>query len=249
LKINSRGYSQSVQIEPTVTLRNLVSRNIARLRADAQAPVERVVQAAAGYGLEWTPSWLQSVEHGNRALNAEQLLLMPLVLSSALAHRVTLADLLSGEQPVEVSPEKQVSPAHLREVVTGEPSHRPFTTSAPDTTTMLMASNQQAVEKMRTVRDANLGDVDVRTLGQAEAGAGQTEARLAKRLGVPVIVVIAAAASLWGRSLSDERDALIKQDPAEANVITRRLSAAVSARIAEAAEAAKSCAEPEVVSA
>jgi hypothetical protein len=240
-----------VQSEPVVTLRDLVSGNVARLRASAQAPMEAVAKAAGAYGLKWTTSWLQSVENGNRALNAEQLLLLPLVLSAALAHRVTLADLLAGEHVITVSPEQQITSAQLRDVVTGGPSLRPFRTAAaaPDPTTMLMASNQQAVEKMRTVRDANLGDVDVRTLGQAEAGAGQTEARLAKRLGVPVIVVIAAAASLWGRSLSDERDALIKQDPAEANVITRRLSAAVSARIAEAAEAAKSCAEPEVVSA
>jgi hypothetical protein len=232
-----------------VTLRHLVAGNITRLRVHAQVPVERVAQAAMGYGLKWTVPWLQSVEQGNRGLSAEQLLMMPLVLSSALAHRVTLADLVAGEHPVELSPDRQVSPAHLREMVTGEPTYRPFTTSAPDPAALLTASNQQAVEKMRTVRDANLGGVDVRTLGQAEAGAGPAEERLAKRLGVPVIVVIAAAASLWGRSLSDERDALVKKDPADATAVARRLGAAVSARIAQAAETAKGCAEPEAVSA
>jgi hypothetical protein len=234
-----------------VTLRDLVSGNIGRLRANAQVPLERVAQAATAMGQKWTVAWLQSVEQGKRALNAEQLLLLPLVLSAALAHRVTLADLLAGEHVITVSPEQQITSAQLRDVVTGGPSLRPFRTAAaaPDPTTMLMASNQQAVEKMRTVRDANLGNVDVRTLGQAEAGAGQAEQRLAKRLGVPVIVVIAAAASLWGRSLSDERDAQIKEEPAAEAAITRRLSAAVSARITEAAESAKSCAEPEAVSA
>jgi hypothetical protein len=233
-----------------VTLRHLVAGNITRLRVHAQVPVDRVAQVATNYGLNWTMPWLKSVEQGSRGLSAEQLLMMPLVLSSALAHRVTLADLVAGEQPVELAPDQQVSHAHLREVVTGEPSHRPFTTSGIDPTALLTASNQQAVEKMRTVREANLGDVDVRTLGRAEAGAGQAEERLAKRLGVPVIVVIAAAASLWGRSLSDERDALVKQDPAaEAVAIARRLSAAVSARITQAAETDKGCAEPETVSA
>jgi hypothetical protein len=239
---------RGVHSQAVVTLRDLVSGNIARLRANSQVPLERVAQAATAYGLKWTTSWLQSVEHGNRALNAEQLLLMPLILSAAFAHGVTLADLLVGEHPVALSPVQPVSIAQLREVVTGAASHRPFTTATPDPTALLMASNQQAVEKMRMVREANLGDVDVRTLGQAEAGAGQAEQRLAKRLGVPVIVVIAAAASLWGRSLSDERDALAKEDPAEAAAIVRRLSAAVSARITEAAGTAKGCAEPTAVS-
>ncbi len=235
-------------LSDAVTLRALVSANIGRLRAASAVPLERVAQAAGVYGLKWTKSWLESVEQGNRALTGEQLLLMPLVLSAALTRRVSLLDLLSGEEPVALSAEHPVEAAHLREVVSGGPSMRPFPTVPSDATSLLVAANLQAVEKMRTVRSANLGDIDVRTLNQAEAGAGQAEEKLARKLGVPVIVVIAAAASLWGHSLTDERDAQT-QDPAEANAVTRRLCAAVSARITEAAEAAKGCAEPEAVSA
>lgn len=167
---------------------------------------------------------------------------MPIVLSAALAHRVTLADLLLGDDPIvwrnganNTSP---ITAAYLREIVTGAPFRRHFTEAGQDATALLIASNAAAVEKMRTVREANLGDVDVRTLGRAEAGAGTAESRLARRLNVPEIIVIAAAASLWGRSLSDERDALVRTNGTSQSLttITRRLTNEVTKRISQAAE-------------
>jgi hypothetical protein len=227
-----------VEAETPITFRDLVASNVSRLREAAQVSVDRVVKAAQSIGLEWNASWLRGVEHGTRSLSGEELIALPVVLSTALAHRVTLADLLLGEAPVVVKPDSSpIAAAHLREVVTGAPYSRHFADVAQDVTAMLMASNAAAVEKMRTVRQANLSDVDVRTLGRAEAGSGTAESRLARRLDVPEIIVIAAAASLWGRSLSDERDALVRVNGAKQSLatITRRLSNEVTRRIHEAA--------------
>lgn len=60
-----------VRSGPVVTIRDLVSGNISRLLAGAQVPVERVAQAAATLGLDWTPAWLRSVEQGNRPLDSD----------------------------------------------------------------------------------------------------------------------------------------------------------------------------------
>jgi hypothetical protein len=232
-----------VEVPAAVTFRELVASNLLRLRETAHVPVERVVQAAQGVGLNWSAAWLRSVEQGQKALSGEELVAMPIVLSAALAHRVTLADLLISDDPVVWKRDSAPIPAsYLREVVTGTPFRRHFTDTAHDATALLIASNAAAVEKMRTVREANLGDVDMRTLGRAEAGSGTAEARLARRLGVPEIVVIAAAASLWGRSLSDERDALVRANGTDQSLatITRRLTAEVTKRIAEAAAAGAS---------
>jgi hypothetical protein len=227
-----------VEAETPITFRDLVASNVSRLREAAQVSVDRVVKAAQSIGLEWNASWLRGVEQGQRSLSGEELIALPVVLSTALAHRVTLADLLIGDAPIVVKPNSSpIAAAYLREILTGAPYRRHFADVAQDTTALLMASNAAAVEKMRTVRQANLSDVDVRTLGRAEAGSGNAESRLARRLGVPEIIVIAAAASLWGRSLSDERDALVRVNGAKQSLatITRRLSNEVTRRINEAA--------------
>ena len=227
-----------VQAETPITFRDLVASNVSRLREAAHVSVDRVVKAAQSLGLEWNASWLRGVEQGQRPLSGEELIALPVVLSTALAHRVTLADILLGNAPVALRPDASpIAAPYLREIITGAPYRRHFSDVAQDATALLMASNAAAVEKMRTVREANLSDVDMRTLGRAEAGSGTAESRLARRLGVPEIIVVAAAASLWGRSLSDERDALVRVNGAKQSMatITRRLSNEVTRRINEAA--------------
>lgn len=228
-----------VEGEAAITFRALVAGNVLRLRESAGVAVERIVQAARGMGLNWSNTWVRGVEQGHRVLTAEELVALPMVLTSALAHRVTLADLLLGDDQVELGKGEPVAAAYLRETVTSAPFKRHVSEAAADATALLLASNAAAVEKMRTVREANLGDVDMRTLGLAEAGSGSAEARLARRLEVPEIVVIAAAASLWGRSLSDERDAQMRTNGAPQSIatVTRRLTEKVIKRIIDATDA------------
>lgn len=224
-----------VQSQTAVSLRELVAANMTRLRTGGQVAIESVARSAQLLGLPWTSTWVSSVEHGTRALNAEQLIALPVVLSMALGYRVSLTDLINGDRPVALATGQDPLPAgYVRDIVTGTPYHRPFTAVAADATALLMASNAAVVEKMRQVREANLGDVDVRALGRAEAGAGAAESRLAKRLGIPEIIVIAASASLWGRSLSDERDARLRDAAGSATTVNRQLTTAVIERIERA---------------
>jgi hypothetical protein len=211
------------------SLRELVASNVARLCTDAQVSVERVADAAAGLGLHWTVAWVRGLEHGPKPLHGEHLLLLPIVLSQALAQQVSLADLLVSDEPVTLG-EVKIAPADLRETVTSIPYQRPFGTVEHTPST---GGAELAVERARLVREANLGDVDVRALEAAQAGAGEAEARLARRLGVAEIVVIAAAASLWGHSLSEEHDFRVRAGQDRA-VVTRRLGAGIADRIRQA---------------
>ncbi len=223
----------------TIPLRALVAQNLRRLREDAGAGLDGVVRAAWGDGLDWTTAWLGGVERGTKSLTAEQLLALPVVLTAALARRVTLADLLAGEAPVSLGVDGRASvPArYLRDIVTGEPVRQPFATPrvAPHPEIDVAA---RAAEKLREIRRGGLGDVDIRALGRAEAGAGEAETRLARRLGIAPIRVIAAAASLWGRSLTEERDARLADGAGPPAVVARRLTAELTARIDEAARRA-----------
>jgi hypothetical protein len=213
------------------SLCELVAANVARLCTDAKVPVQRVADTAAGLGLDWTRAWMTGLPHVAKPLAGEHLLLLPIVMSEALAQQVSLADLLVSDEPITLG-EVKVAPADLREAVTAIPYQRPFGTVEHTPSTN---EAELAIEKARLVREANLGDLDVRTLESAEAGAGEAESRLSQRLGVADIVVVAAAASLWGQSLSQERDALVRAGRHPAAVL-RGLSAAIAARIRAAAQ-------------
>ena len=235
--------SEPVLPEP-VPARALIAENLRRLRTDAGVGVEQVVRAAAGHGLDWTANWLSGVERGSRGLTAEQLLAMPVVLADALGFRVTLADLIAGEAPVLLVADVPIGrssrsrasiPAgYLRDLVTGQPVPRPFSSGPASGPVPEVSPAQRAAEQVREIRRAGLGDVDIRALGRAQAGAGEAETRLARRLAVAPVVVAAAAASLWGRSLTEERDARAAAGEGPSATVSRRLTADLTARLDEA---------------
>jgi hypothetical protein len=231
-----------------VLARALLAENLRRLRTDAGAEPAQVLRAAGGHGLEWTASWLAAVERGTRGLTAEQLLALPVVLSDALGFRVTLHDLLDTDAPVLLVAEApagragllraSVPSGYLRDLVTGQPVRRPFRTTPAAEPTPEVSPGQRAAEQMREIVRAGLGDVDARALGRAQAGAGDAENRLARRLGVAPIRVVAAAASLWGRSLTEERDARVAAGEGSGTVVSRRLTGDLTVRLDEAARGA-----------
>ncbi len=234
-----------------MTLRELIATNIRRLRSGTSVQPEDVARAATHFGLEWTAAWVSAVERGQKALTAEQLIALPLVLTTALSHRVSLSDLLLGEGSLHLGkpiPGTTLSTYYLREIITASPFRRSFLDfDKAELEAQMLAAEQSsaaaAAEKMREITRANLGDVDIRALKRAEDGATAQEARLAKKLGVPEIVVIAAAASLWGRSLTEEREALLQPDegiPApKPGVIGRKLTTAIQEKLEEAAAQAQ----------
>ena len=231
-----------------VPARVLLAENLRRLRTDAGVTVDQVARAAYGHGLDWTATFLSGVEKGTRGLTAEQLLALPVVLADALGFRVTLTDLLAGDAPVLLVAEPPgtrsgrqraaVPAGYLRDLVTGEPVPRPFSAPPQPGPVPEVSPAQRAAEQVREIRRAGLGDVDIRALGRAQAGAGEAETRLARKLAVPSIVVVAAAASLWGRSLTEERDARVAAGEGPVATVSRRLTGDLTARLEDAARRA-----------
>ncbi|HZM80169.1 MAG TPA: hypothetical protein VFC19_30920 [Candidatus Limnocylindrales bacterium] len=228
-----------------VTLRELVAANLRRLRNATNAEPADVVRAAAQFGLQWTASWYASVEKGQKPLSAEQLLALPPILTSAFAYRVSLSDLLLGEGSMHLGQQVEgttISLHYLRELVTADPFKRSFLDFNEQGAAPEITPAQAAAAKMREIVRANLGDVDIRALARAEAGATDLEAKLARKLGVPEIVVIAAAASCWGRSMAEEREALMNPeegDPPKAATVSRKITTAITNKLEEATKAAE----------
>lgn len=219
--------------------------NLRRLRGATSAQPQDVARAARQFGLEWTAAWYSSLEKGQKAISAEHLLALPPVLSAAFAYRVSLSDLLLGDGSIHLGKPAEgatMSLHHLRELVTATPFRRSFLGVEEQEQPAEKPAPLAAAEKMREIVRANLGDVDMRDLTRAEAGSSDVETKLAKKLGVAEIVVIAAAASLWGRSLTEERDDRLQPregKPPTRTAVMRELAAAITQKLDDAAEAAR----------
>jgi hypothetical protein len=111
-------------------VRELIAANLRRVRLDAAVSLADVVAAARRLGLEWTEPWLGGVEKGTKPVSAEQILALLVVLTDAVDHRVTLSDLLDGDQPVVLAntdpPPAPVAASYLRDLATGNPFRRAF---------------------------------------------------------------------------------------------------------------------------
>jgi hypothetical protein len=220
----------------------LLGRNLERLRVEATATYNDLARAARRLGLDWSEQWFAAIELGTRPIGAEEMIALPMVLADALRRAVGLGDLLLGDEPVRLAAgSTPISPGALRDMLTAPPQRRAFVADHDEPrATSEESPLARAAERMREIREAGLGDVDVRVLAQAEEGAGVRETRLAGRLGVPPAVVYAACAALWGRSLTEERAARIGEGGAGAPpaVVMRRLTAELTRKIARAAAAA-----------
>lgn len=210
-----------------VRVRALVGRNVRRLRTSGAVTHEDLALAAQARGLNRPVRWFADLERGVRPVSAEELVALPVVLGEALGYAVGLADLLLGEEPIRFAAGPvAVLPATFRQVLNAPAQRRAFAT--PDATGAFVVEPSafiQAAGRMRQVKDAGFGDVDVRVLALVEQGAGERERRLARRLGVPPVVVAAACAMLWQRSLTEERAARLEApDAPSPTAVMRRLT-------------------------
>jgi transcriptional regulator with XRE-family HTH domain len=219
-------------VEP-VALRTVLAGNLRRLREGHGTPYDEIIRAAGVIGLEWTATWLTALEKGTKSPTAEQLLALPVVLTATYGQRVTLAELLATDDPILLGPETAVRPRHLRDLVTGTPERPLISLPVPEPPAQSSPAIR-AAEKMREIRRAGFGTVDMRALSRAEEGAGDAEAKLARKLGITPIRVIAAAASLWGRSLTEERDHRVTVEGGAPATVLRKLTTDLTIRLDEA---------------
>lgn len=192
-----------------------------------------VARAARVLGLAWSRSKVAALERGDKALPAEELLLLPLVLATAECGEPSLADLLpDGSGAVRLGDQIAMPAAVLAQVVRGEevdiseidsPSIREGITRTE--TWMKGGGPEHLLSMVRAAGAAAPPGVTWREMLAAERDAGDAEQIAARRLGVPHVAVVAAALATWGHGLTEERDARAAQ----------RIGPGASARSAQAA--------------
>jgi transcriptional regulator with XRE-family HTH domain len=195
-----------------------IGRQLARLRTEAGRRQDEVAVIARSFGLGgWSRSVVAALENGRRNLSAEELILLPRVVSILVGRRCSLSDILPPEQPVRVSTVKTVD----RTTVLGWLNGRGGEDPDPSGYDPLLA-NVGALNNVLHGTDIKIEDF---WTSEAHVSVKRAADRLRPHLGdIPAIVVAAAAHRLWGHSLDEERDARLGADASgRRGHITRQL--------------------------
>ncbi len=204
-----------------LTLRQWVGLAVRRLREQHGKRQDDVARSARQLGLTWTASKIAVLERGDKALPAEELLLLPLVLAWAQCGQPSLADLLpDGSGAVRLGDRTAMPAAMLAQVVRGED----VDICEVDSPEWEEGGDLERMMSMLRAAKAVAGRTP-RELVDAERAAGDAERIAARRLGVPFAAVVAAALATWGHGLTEERDSRAANHPG-ADATARSVQAA-----------------------
>ncbi|MEF3119734.1 helix-turn-helix transcriptional regulator [Kocuria flava] len=201
-----------VQHEP---IRAVVGRNVHSERERQAMTAEELARRARVAGLNWSTSRVFDLEAGRKAVSLGELLVLAQALTGS-GHAVTLPDLLHSADPVEVTDALHIRGEDLRRALTGG-TVRLRPDSAPE----------RPHERLLAALEALDVDVDMDALEAAQEAAGAAEDKAAQVLDTDRLTALVAAVALWGRGVSQERDARVDPDstPQARGHVTRALIA------------------------
>lgn len=185
------------------TLPQLVGGNLRTIRTDAGLTLEAFAKGMRWHGVRWNTSRAGEFERGELPVSLSLLLVVAQVIKDLTGRAIRLADLLAGDEIVELNRGFAVTGASLAEAFTGAPvkldddvlAYTPEEVAWLDTGKLVAALEQMPQ------------DVRISEAIEVSQHEGVAEARVAKALGVPHGLLTAWSTKLWGRSLSQERDA------------------------------------------
>lgn len=223
---------------PTIThrddglsLRMVIGDAIRHVRTEAGARQEDISRAAQRHGLTWSRGRIWDLERGLKALSAEELVMLPVVLGDAIGRPVSITELIPDDVYVTVTDDviaegeaiRRILAGDLFRIANGEAIPVPKIAVGIDKGAGVVAAQ---VDRMpggwdRFVRVRDRFAELMPQLGSFERVAllitgrpGEAERKAATRLGEDPDVVLALARALWdGRSLGEERDRLVAERP------------------------------------
>lgn len=213
-----------------VALADVVGRNARRLRGEATA--DQLAKATRREGLNWGTGRISDLEHGRVSPTLSMLVALAAALQTVRGTPVTLADLVEHAGLVQVTTTRTVKDGALQRFLRGEPVQ--FLIGDMPNSEELEAELSATLATMvaeRAKLPKVLGRTPLETVMEVQRQSGETEARIAKALGMPASTIAAASAHLWGRTLSAERDRRAGENAnaQDRGRITRQLRAEIQA--------------------
>lgn len=165
--------------------------------------LDDVAKVARSYGLRWTSSRTGDFESGRVSSTIGTVVAACMAYSEATGDPLTVDAVLSTEHRLDLTSELRLTADRLKEILSGgNPTPLAGDTKSPDAIHEVFAGSVNAFREAA----AKFPDVDMRTLKSVEEHSGLATSRLAADLETSVQMINAASASLWNRSVEDERD-------------------------------------------
>jgi transcriptional regulator with XRE-family HTH domain len=207
------------------SLREVVGESVARLRRESGVRQDDIADRARLYGLRWSRSRVALLERGEMSLGAEELALLPLVLTMAFGREIYLTDLLPEGQPIRLNP--SVISDNLAGVLADSPAARdevrlPLAALVAFSPAVMAGVMQRIQDASKEIAGLGFPDPYMSDLERWEKYRSETEQRMTAKLGVSVYALGALSEHLWGRSFTAERD---ERAAAAADMSARSLQA------------------------
>jgi transcriptional regulator with XRE-family HTH domain len=191
--------------------RAVIGANARRIREAAGLRQDDIATLARTRGLAWPRTTVAAVERGAKSIGVEELVVLASVLATACRVPVTLADMFDGAGEVVLSPKLTVKRSAIRRVLSGERvafKFRDLPGDPAEKITNVLGRVAEFAKQIESVSPTLL----MEDYERAERTAGEAEERAARTLNLEYVQVVAVAAELWGRSLTEERDARVRAD-------------------------------------
>ena len=183
-----------------------MARRIREIRTERGETQEEFARRAQGWGLEWTRDTVRHLEDGSRALTLEEFFRLPLVLKEELP------DLLPARQMVELGPGTAAPWATLVKMLGGAALSVEARDLEIPATRAIRAFRDRVAEEAALYSRLLPKRTTMRELEAIERDAtGIAERKAAARFAIDPRHLAIAAYSLWGRSLTAERDARVHE--------------------------------------
>lgn len=186
--------------EDPISLMSLVANNMRDIRMSRALLQEDIATAARWVGLKWSSVTVAQIESQSRQLNLDEFLLLPLVL------KCTLKDLLRTSPPnrlVTLGFDTILGADVVLSLVSEEGPN-----SSEEMVPMIPGLEVNLDPRIRAaVWQAGLAPTLLTYLKIREGARGEAERKAAQTLKIAAVTLTAHALRLWGRSLTEERDA------------------------------------------
>lgn len=203
---------------PAPTFSQLVGTNVRRIRTEAGATQTDLARQMVELGVPWVPSRVSQLESGEASPTLPLMMLLAAALDRLSETEVTVADLLSSEDLIELASGVRVPRSVVVEILAGRAAGALWTYRRdwnPPPSCDGWPINPPGVDPRED---------------EAYARFTRADERAAKAVGVDRRTMVRLAVRLWGHNLSAERDRLAAAEGISirsswATALTRRLRA------------------------
>lgn len=197
---------------PPQPVDQLIGRKLRDLRTELGITQEDVAREAGAHGLAWTRDTVASLERARRDLSLAELFLLPRLFAAITGKSFGLVDFIPAQGRAALTGSVTLPAQELIETLQGAvESRRPRRRLMPMELTPERANPNEMLADFRLLR--NLGWRTLSPEDRAKAAResfGVAERTAATRFDVAPIVVVLASWQLWKKSLTAERDRLLR---------------------------------------